>query len=84
MAFGQKRVVLLSSWGDAPGYDEQWPSANNVVPDKAQLQNLRVGFPSLFLRHVNSISIRCATFLVHLNQLLRTLELPVLKIDVVL
>ena len=31
MAFGQTSLVLPESWGDAPGYDDQWPSAKSTA-----------------------------------------------------
>ena len=30
MAFGQKRLVFPRSWGCAPGYGDEWPSAKTV------------------------------------------------------
>jgi hypothetical protein len=42
MAFGQTIPIASHSWGDAPGYGENRPSATRFVAN-AQLQNLRVG-----------------------------------------
>jgi hypothetical protein len=34
MAFGQKGLVFPTSWGDAPGYGEKWPSAKSAAVQK--------------------------------------------------
>ena len=31
MAFGQSAVFLIYSWGVAPGYGDEWPSARFLI-----------------------------------------------------